>query len=358
MAAGAGGFYACVLLVVTPDSVFGMLVSAQALVVTLFGGVASVWGPVIGAAILVPLAETLQRRARQYPARHPGRGVRRRDHRHHAAGARRAVLDHPRPAGSAAKAADPMPDRCRVSPPCRRQRPRTRARRCWRSRICRARFGGLRAVRRGQLLRRRGRDPRHHRPERRGQDDAVQRAERRARRRCGHGDARRRSRCSGQDVHQVCRMGVGRTFQVVRSFPRLPLLDNVIVGAYGAGLVRPRRDRARPMRALAPVGLQIGGRARRPADQQATAADGTGARAGRASRGCCCWTRRWPGSGREECDEVLDVLAAAAREGMTIVHHRAHDARDDAPRRPLRGARPRRACWRPARRARWSRTAR
>ena len=60
MGAVAGGFYARVLLVVTPDSVFGMLVSAQAVVVTLFGGVASVWGPVIGAAILVPLAETLQ----------------------------------------------------------------------------------------------------------------------------------------------------------------------------------------------------------------------------------------------------------------------------------------------------------
>ena len=40
---------------------------------------------------------------------------------------------------------------------------------------------------------------------------------------------------AGRKVHQVCRMGVGRTFQVVRSFPRLPLLDNVIVGAYGAG---------------------------------------------------------------------------------------------------------------------------
>ena len=39
----------------------------------------------------------------------------------------------------------------------------------------------------------------------------------------------------GKKVHQVCRLGVGRTFQVVRSFPRLPLLDNVIVGAYGAG---------------------------------------------------------------------------------------------------------------------------
>src|SRR5262249_47725439 len=60
MAAAAGGFYARVLLVITPDSVFGMLVSAQAVVVTLFGGVASVWGPIIGAAILIPLAETLQ----------------------------------------------------------------------------------------------------------------------------------------------------------------------------------------------------------------------------------------------------------------------------------------------------------
>ena len=59
IAAAAGGLYACVLLVVTPDSVFGLLVSAQPVVVTLFGGVASIWGPVIGAAMLVPLAESL-----------------------------------------------------------------------------------------------------------------------------------------------------------------------------------------------------------------------------------------------------------------------------------------------------------
>ena len=59
IAAAAGGLYACVLLIVTPDSVFGVIVSAQALVVTLFGGVGTVWGPVIGAAILIPLAETL-----------------------------------------------------------------------------------------------------------------------------------------------------------------------------------------------------------------------------------------------------------------------------------------------------------
>src|SRR5208337_3947167 len=50
IAAGAGGLYACVQLVVTPDSVFGLLASAQPVVMTLFGGVASLWGPVIGAA--------------------------------------------------------------------------------------------------------------------------------------------------------------------------------------------------------------------------------------------------------------------------------------------------------------------
>jgi branched-chain amino acid transport system permease protein len=59
VAGAIGGFYAIVLLVVTPQSVFGMLVSAQALTVAMFGGVGTVWGPVIGAAILIPLAETL-----------------------------------------------------------------------------------------------------------------------------------------------------------------------------------------------------------------------------------------------------------------------------------------------------------
>jgi branched-chain amino acid transport system permease protein len=59
MAAAAGGLYAVVQLIVTPQSMFGVIVSAQALIVTLFGGVGVFWGPVIGAAILVPLAETL-----------------------------------------------------------------------------------------------------------------------------------------------------------------------------------------------------------------------------------------------------------------------------------------------------------
>jgi ABC-type branched-subunit amino acid transport system ATPase component/ABC-type branched-subunit amino acid transport system permease subunit len=59
LAAMAGGLYGVVLLVVTPETVFGMLVSAQALILALFGGVGSLWGPVIGAMVLVPLAEGL-----------------------------------------------------------------------------------------------------------------------------------------------------------------------------------------------------------------------------------------------------------------------------------------------------------
>jgi branched-chain amino acid transport system permease protein len=59
MAGAIGGFYAVVQLVVTPLSVFGMLVSAQALVVAMFGGVGTVWGPVIGAVTLVPLSAFL-----------------------------------------------------------------------------------------------------------------------------------------------------------------------------------------------------------------------------------------------------------------------------------------------------------
>jgi len=45
---------------VTPDSVFGVLTSAQALTIALVGGIGILWGPLIGAAILIPLSETLQ----------------------------------------------------------------------------------------------------------------------------------------------------------------------------------------------------------------------------------------------------------------------------------------------------------
>ncbi len=59
LAAGAGGLYAVILLVVTPQSVFGLVASAQAMILPLFGGAGILWGPVIGAAVLVPLSEVL-----------------------------------------------------------------------------------------------------------------------------------------------------------------------------------------------------------------------------------------------------------------------------------------------------------
>jgi len=55
----AGGLYVVVLLVTTPREVFGMLASASPLVFTMLGGIGSLWGPVIGAAVLVPVSEIL-----------------------------------------------------------------------------------------------------------------------------------------------------------------------------------------------------------------------------------------------------------------------------------------------------------
>lgn len=56
----AGGFHAVVLQVVTPHGVLGTMVSAQALILTLFGGVGTLFGPVIGAVVLIPLTESLR----------------------------------------------------------------------------------------------------------------------------------------------------------------------------------------------------------------------------------------------------------------------------------------------------------
>ncbi|HXH83982.1 MAG TPA: branched-chain amino acid ABC transporter permease, partial [Candidatus Tectomicrobia bacterium] len=59
-AAVAGAIYAHVVLyVVTPDAVFGTLAIVQTLVVCLVGGIGSLWGPVIGAALMVPVSEVL-----------------------------------------------------------------------------------------------------------------------------------------------------------------------------------------------------------------------------------------------------------------------------------------------------------
>ena len=72
IAATADGLYAVVQFGVTPGSVFGMLVSAQALILALFGGVGSIWVPLIGATALVPLAEGLNAQLGDKLRRHSG----------------------------------------------------------------------------------------------------------------------------------------------------------------------------------------------------------------------------------------------------------------------------------------------
>jgi ABC-type branched-subunit amino acid transport system ATPase component len=129
----------------------------------------------------------------------------------------------------------------------------------------------------------------------------------------------------GRKVHQVCRMGVGRTFQVVRSFPRLPLLDNVVVGAYGAGL-SDRGAMAAAELALRHVGLlQFATRqAGQLTNKQLRLMELARALAGQPR--LLLLDETLAGLGRDECNEVLDVLAGLRDEGMTIaiIEHTMH----------------------------------
>jgi ABC-type branched-subunit amino acid transport system ATPase component len=58
----------------------------------------------------------------------------------------------------------------------------------------------------------------------------------------------------GLRPNQVCRRGIGRTFQVVRAFPRMTVLENVIVGAFVRAEDDPAAERM-AIAALERVGL-------------------------------------------------------------------------------------------------------
>jgi branched-chain amino acid transport system permease protein len=322
IAAGAGGLYACVLLVVTPDSVFGLLVSAQPVVVTLFGGVASIWGPVIGAAVLVPLAESLNAQLGNIL---PGiQGV--------VYGAAIIVIILAAPDGLFWTIRDRWFRRAPSPPPplpAAPVPPRVYAAADASSPLLRVAnlsrsFGGLRAigdvsfvVAQGEILGIIG-------PNGAGKTtlfnllNGVLPAD--------EGSALLAGQpMLGRKVHEVCRMGVGRTFQVVRSFPRLPLLDNVVVGAYGGGL--PDREAiAAAELALRRVGLlQLATRqAGQLTNKQLRLMELARALAGQPR--LLLLDETLAGLGRDECDEVLDVLAKLRDEGMTIaiIEHTMH----------------------------------
>jgi ABC-type branched-subunit amino acid transport system ATPase component/ABC-type branched-subunit amino acid transport system permease subunit len=313
IAAAAGGFYACVLLVVTPDSVFGMLVSAQAVVVTLFGGVASIWGPVIGAAILVPLAESLNAELGNYL---PGiQGV--------VYGIAIIAIMLASPDGLFWTIRDRFfKSRLVVTLPDVALTPRAIPAVAEGTTLLSVNglsrsFGGLRAVaevtfdvRAGEILGIIG-------PNGAGKTtlfnllNGVLTADEGTATLAGE-------RVLGRKVFQVCRMGVGRTFQVVRSFPRLPLLDNVIVGAYGAGL-SDHDAIASATQALHRVGLtdQAGVAAGQLTNKQLRLMELARALAGHPR--LLLLDETLAGLGREECDDVLNVLQRLKAEGMTII---------------------------------------
>ena len=313
MAAAAGGFYACVLLIVTPDSVFGMLVSAQALTVAMFGGVGTVWGPLIGAIVLIPLAETLNAQLGGFL---PGvQGVvygaaiilvmllapdglfwTIRDRRHRQAAAVRPKV--PPIAEVPVRTALPGGDLLVVSGLSKS-------------------FGGLRAVNdvsfsvaTGTILGIIG-------PNGAGKTtlfnvlNGVLPA--------SAGDAALDGHSlKGLKLHRIARLGVGRTFQVVRSFPRLPLLDNVIVGAYGAAL-DDKAAIAAAHSALDRVGLAhlAGVPAGQLTNKSLRLMELARALAGQPR--LLLLDETLAGLGRDECDDILAVLARLRDEGMTIV---------------------------------------
>jgi len=311
MAAAAGGLYACVLLVVTPESVFGVLISAQALVVTLFGGVATVWGPVIGAAILIPLAESLNAELGNII---PGiQGV--------IYGLAIIIIMRLSPEGLFWTIRDrwfraaptPVAPSHAVLPP---RLAGSHGTLLLVENLSRA-FGGLRAVdgvsfrvEAGEILGIIG-------PNGAGKTtlfnllNGVIAAE--------SGMAQLGGETLlGRKVHEICRMGVGRTFQVVRSFSRLSLLDNVVVGGYGAGL-SDEMAIAAAQAALVQVGLSelAGTVAGRLTNKQLRLMELARALAGQPR--ILLLDETLAGLGRDECNEVLDVLQRLRAEGMTIV---------------------------------------
>jgi ABC-type branched-subunit amino acid transport system ATPase component/ABC-type branched-subunit amino acid transport system permease subunit len=251
IAAAAGGLYAVVLLVVTPDSVFGMLTSAQALIVTLFGGVGTLWGPVIGAAILVPVSEALQATLGDVL---PGiQGV--------VFGAAIIIVILLAPEGIFWRVRDRLARRAPLrmgAPAAAASLPRTTVVRADGAAVLEVdrlakSFGGVRAVadvgfavREGEILGIIG-------PNGAGKTtlfnllNGFLSADNGRMRFAGH-DLR------GLKPNRVCRLGIGRTFQVVRSFPRMSLFENVLVGAYVAAAT-PAAAAAAAQDALARVGL-------------------------------------------------------------------------------------------------------
>jgi branched-chain amino acid transport system permease protein len=263
MAATIGGFYAVVLLIVTPPAVFGMLVSAQALIVAMFGGVGTLWGPVIGAVVLVPLSELLHAKLGNFI---PGiQGV--------VYGIAIVAVILVAPEGVFWKVRDlslrrraprALPDS--VAPVRAEAEPSTRHSvhdrvpifevgnaPVFEVRNVSKAFGGLRAVQDVSLTVTRGEILGIIGPNGAGKTTLFNLLNGFIRPDQGQILLEGHS-IVGSKPYRICAAGVGRTFQVVRPFRRMSVLDNALVGAY-VHAASHRQARAAAQAALAQVGL-------------------------------------------------------------------------------------------------------
>jgi branched-chain amino acid transport system permease protein len=320
IAAMAGGFYTVVLLVVTPPSVFGMLVSAQALTVAMFGGVGTVWGPVIGSVILIPISEILHA---ELGAKIPGiqgvvfgiaivavillapEGIYWR------------VRDVLRKRSRAKEAGQPRAAPVAAPLPTAIDRPATGGEVILSVQGVSKSFGGLKAVQnvsfevlQGEILGIIG-------PNGAGKTTLFNLLNGFLRPDSG------RVLLDGEDMvgrkpHVLCQKGVGRTFQVMRPFLRMSVADNVVVGAY----VHTETDeeaRRRADEAIAAVGLsdvadRLGGEL---TTKQLRLMELARALAGRPR--ILLLDETLAGLGHSEVGDVLAVIRKLAESGITIV---------------------------------------
>ena len=330
VAGAVGAFYAVVLLVVTPVSVFGMLVSAQALVVTMFGGVGTLWGAVIGAAILIPVAETLHA---ELGSVLPGmQGV--------IYGAAVTAIILLAPEGLYWKVRDMLRHRfgsaapdtvgdeaaavpAAAGPVAAAQRSNERraaaetADVILEARGLSKNFGGLKAVENVSFKVRKGMILGIIGPNGAGKTTAFNLLNGFLAPTAGEVLLDGRN-IVGMQPHQVCAAGVGRTFQIMRPFMRMSVADNVVVGAYvRAGTDEEARRLADE--AIAKVGLA--GIAARIASEL-TSKELRLMELARALAGqprLLLLDETLAGLGQPEAEELILVLHRLAAEGITIV---------------------------------------
>jgi branched-chain amino acid transport system permease protein len=122
----------------------------------------------------------------------------------------------------------------------------------------------------------------------------------------------------GQKPHRLCGAGIGRTFQIMRPFPRLSVTDNVVVGAYvHAG----NDDKARVLAAAAIARVGLGSIAHRIAGELTTKQLRLMelARALAGQPRILLLDETLAGLGAAESAEVVALLRTLAEDGVTIV---------------------------------------